>query len=295
MNSVSPIFIGGLMRSGTTLLRAMLGQHPAVAAGLETHWFEIDWQAGLARGEEPLRPYLHRIGAFFEFDTATVDRFAEASDSAPDFLDRFMSEVARRSGKPRWAEKTTGNVRHMDRIMASWPDARILHIVRDPKDVFASFRRSAKYGGAADYGMLWCDYFGDVERFKREPAIASALLELRYEDLVSAPAETMSRVLDFIGEPWHPEVAQFEGKADDHDRVQALTGHSSSTLVALAEPLMQSRVGTWSDVISESDMVAARDAVAARGLGPLFAAIEAGEDRIAGGSSTTQQWGTVKR
>ena len=40
----SPIFIGGLFKSGTTLLRAMLGQHSAIASGLETQWFKMDWE-----------------------------------------------------------------------------------------------------------------------------------------------------------------------------------------------------------------------------------------------------------
>ena len=47
-----PIFIGGIFRSGTTLLRAMLGQHPNIAAGLETYWFDIDWDDLVGREEQ---------------------------------------------------------------------------------------------------------------------------------------------------------------------------------------------------------------------------------------------------
>ncbi|MBT5190889.1 MAG: hypothetical protein HOM07_00975, partial [Rhodospirillaceae bacterium] len=73
MSNTSPIFIGGLMRSGTTLFRAMLSQHSAIASGLETHWFDIDWPNQQARGGEPLREYLHRIGDFFEIAAGPVD------------------------------------------------------------------------------------------------------------------------------------------------------------------------------------------------------------------------------
>ena len=41
----APIFIGGMFKSGTSLLRAMLGQHSAIASGLETYWFDWDWAA----------------------------------------------------------------------------------------------------------------------------------------------------------------------------------------------------------------------------------------------------------
>jgi hypothetical protein len=42
------IFIGGMFKSGTSLLRVMLGQHLAISAGLETAWFQLDWDSGLA-------------------------------------------------------------------------------------------------------------------------------------------------------------------------------------------------------------------------------------------------------
>ncbi|MDP6564266.1 MAG: sulfotransferase [Alphaproteobacteria bacterium] len=276
MNSRNPIFIGGLMRSGTTLLRAMLAQHSAIASGLETHWFDIDWRAGTARDGEPLRGYLHRIGQFFEIEAAAVDHLIGLAEDEAAYLDLFMSEVARRAGKRRWAEKTTGNIRHLDRIIEHWPEARIIHIYRDPKDVFASFRRGGKYGGAAEHGALWCDFFGDLERFKVDlPLGPENLLEMRYEDLVLAPEAEMRRVLAFLDEPWEAAVARFEGNADEHDRVRELTGHASTTLAQIARPLGRDRIGLWRGVIDERDMAVAREVVAGRGLGPLFARIEA--------------------
>jgi len=50
----SPIFVGGYFKSGTSLLRALLGQHPDVASGLETHWFAIDPKRQLGRHGEAL-------------------------------------------------------------------------------------------------------------------------------------------------------------------------------------------------------------------------------------------------
>lgn len=280
MISSAPIFIGGLMRSGTTLLRAMLGQHQAIASGLETHWFDIDVTAGKGRGNESLEDHLKRMASYFNLDpTATIHAIGQV-ENAEELLDRFMSEFARKSGKPRWAEKTTGNVRYMDRILRHWPDARILHIIRDPKDVFASFKRSERYGGPADYGALWCDFFADTERFKADPNIGPALMTLRYEQLVHAPETTMRKVLEFVGEAWNPSVAQFEGKPEEHQRVKALTGHVSSTLLELSKPLSQSRIGLWSDVLSEAEIDVARQVATERGLGAVFRDIEAETIRI---------------
>lgn len=289
MTSTAPIFLGGLMRSGTSLLRAMISQHHAIASGLETHWFDLDWSTGTARGREPLTPYLHRLGAFFEIEHKVVDGFIAEADSAVRFLDLFMAEVRTRAGKPRWAEKTPGNVRHMDRIHAHWPEARIVHIIRDPKDVFASFKRSQKYGGPADYGALWADFFADIERFKTDSGIADSLIEVRYEELVNTPETVMARILAFVDADWDPAVAVFDGKPDEHDKVMSLTGHSSTTLVELSKPLTQSRIGLWSDVLSEADIDSAREVVSARGLGDRFRAIEEETARFVASAPTGKE------
>jgi len=267
------------MRSGTTLFRAMLAQHSAIASGLETHWFDIDWPNQQARGGELLGDYLHRIGAFFEISAGEVDGYMAAAASAEAYLDLFMSAVARRDGKRRWAEKTTGNILHLDRILSHWPQGRIVHIIRDPRDIFASFRRSAKYGGVEDYAALWCDYLGRVECFKRDlPLNPDSYLELRYEALVRSPTAQMATVLDFLGEDWEDAVSQFAGNAEEHDRVLSLTGQSSSTLEQIAQPLSGDRIGLGRQSLSDVEMERARTVVAARGLADLFSRIESETD-----------------
>lgn len=272
--TAGPIFIGGLMRSGTTLLRAMLGQHRAIAAGLETHWFDLDVAGGVARKAEPLEPYVERLAAFFGLEPTPALAWLRQSRTAEDFLDKFMAAYAAGQGKPRWAEKTPGNIRHVGRILAHWPAAQVVHIVRDPRDVFASFRRSGRYGGPADYGALWCDFFADAAAARA--AHGAHVHECRYEALVRDPESEMRRLLDFLGEPWDPAAARFEGRPQEFEQVRALTGHESTTLAQLAEPLRQDRVGGWAEVLSQADVDAARAVCADRGLAEAFDRVLAG-------------------
>lgn len=275
-SSARPIFIGGLMRSGTTLLRAMLGQHRDIAAGLETHWFDMDVPAGVARKAEPLGPYVERLAAFFQIEPMPALAWLRQSRSAEDFLDRFMAAYAAGQGKSRWAEKTPGNIRHVGRILAHWPNAKVVHIVRDPRDVFASFRRSGKYGGPADYGALWCDFFADAAAAKA--AHPDAVHQCRYEALVRDPETEMRALLAFAGAAWDPAAAAFEGRPQEFSQVKALTGHESTTLAQLAEPLRQDRVGAWTAHLSQADVDAARAVCVARGMGDAF-------DRVLGGAT----------
>jgi hypothetical protein len=273
-STARPIFIGGLMRSGTTLLRAMLGQHRDIAAGLETHWFDIDVAAGMARKDEPLEPYVERLAAFFQMEPMPALAWLRQSRTAEDFLDRFMAAYAGGQGKPRWAEKTPGNIRHVGRILAHWPAAKVVHIVRDPRDVFASFRRSGRYGGPADHGALWCDFFADAAAARAE--FADAVYECRYEALVRDPEGEMRRLLAFVGAAWDPAAARFEGRPQEFAQVKQLTGHESTTLAQLADPLRQDRVGGWTEVLSPADVDAARTVCVQRGLGDTFDRVLAG-------------------
>lgn len=257
------------MRSGTTLLRAMLGQHPRIAAGLETHWFELDPAAGTARHGESAEDHIRRLAGFFQIEPMAALTWWRQAKAPEDFLSSLMAFYAAGQGKPRWAEKTPGNLRHAERILARWPAARLIHIVRDPRDVFASFRRSEKYGRPADYGALWCDYF-EAAAQARALAGPDRFVECRYEQLVWAPEVEMRRLLDFLGEPWDAACARFDGRPQEFEQVRDLTGHESTTLAQLAEPLTEARVGGWADVLSESDIAAARAVCATRGLAEVF-------------------------
>jgi hypothetical protein len=266
--SRAPIFIGGMFKSGTSLLRAMLGQHSAIASGLETYWFDWDWSA---RESDDMKVMYGRLAHFFDMSVAEVTGMAIDSATAEEFLATLMTEVARRQGKPRWAEKTPGNVAHADRIWAAWPDAKIVHIIRDPRDVFASLVEARKWDSPDEFADRWASTIGRGLRLKGEinPS-AKSYLAIRYEDLIAAPEQTMRRVIEFIGEPWEAAIAQFNGRQEDFDKVLEATGKASTTLERLKEPLTGDRVGIWPQVLSQAQVAAIQQAVAARGFADLY-------------------------
>ncbi len=271
--SRAPIFIGGMFKSGTSLLRAMLGQHSAIASGLETYWFDWDWSA---RESEAMKVMYGRLAHFFDMSVAEVTGMAMASATAETFLATLMAEVARRQGKPRWAEKTPGNIAHADRIWAAWPDAKIVHIIRDPRDVFASLVEAKKWDSPEEFADRWVSTIGRGLRLKSEinPS-ASSYLAIRYEDLIAAPEETMRRVIDFIGESWEPAAGQFSGRQEDFDKVLEATGKASTTLERLKEPLSGERVGIWPQVLTQKQLTEISRAIQARGYGDIYERVTA--------------------
>jgi hypothetical protein len=271
--SRAPIFVGGMFKSGTSLLRAMLGQHSAIASGLETYWFDWNWSA---RESASMKVMYGRLAHFFDMSVAEVTGMAMRSETAEDFLETLMAEVARRQGKPRWAEKTPGNIAHADRIWAAWPDAKIVHIIRDPRDVFASLVEARKWDSPEEFADRWVSTIGRGLRLKGEinPSDKS-YLAIRYEDLIAASEQTMRRVIDFIEEPWEAAVAQFTGRPEDFDKVLEATGKASTTLERLKEPLSGERVGIWPQVLTQNQLMEIKRAINARGYGDIYERVTA--------------------
>ena len=267
-----PIFVGGMFRSGTSLLRAMIGQHPNIASGLETYWFAIDWDR---RGDEDVQEKLRRLANFYEFDTKDILSMANDSATVHVFLSKLMSAYTLRLGKKRWAEKTPGNIQHMDRIISGWPDAKIVHIIRDPKDIYASLREEKKWDSVDEFTERWCSIVGAVEGFRDKLDMGpDRYFEVRYEALIADPLATTQKLFEFLDEPWSGDVARFGGKTDDFEKVRSATGKFSSPLKRLTQPLMSTRVGIWRRILSDDEVVSLRNAVSERGFGPAFRRIE---------------------
>ncbi len=278
----TPIFVGGLFKSGTSLLRAMLGQHSHIAAGLETYWFDLDWRS---LDSADMRTRIDRLAEFFDLPASDVHGIAADCTSAESFVGRLLDVIAAREEKPRWAEKTPGNIVHADRILQAWPDASILHIVRDPRDVYASLRQAAKWDTVEEFAERWCLFLGAAERHKSELDLNAAnFLELRYEALVLEPQATMRKVLAFLQEPYEEAAGRFRGKDGEFEKVKRATGKASTTLKRLGEPMTKTRVGIWREVLEAAELEELHREIGRCGLADLY-------ERICGESAQFQGTG----
>jgi len=275
MLSRDPVFIGGMFKSGTSLLRAMLGRHSRIFAGLETQWLAQDGR----NTPTERREWLERLAIFFDVPPSALEQAVGDEVQADACLDRLMRFLSARDGKPRWAEKTPYNVGAIDRILTYWPDAKIIHVVRDPRDVYASMVEIGKWKEPAVFANHWCNTVGAARDWLGAEG-HPAYHELRYEKLVLAPETAMREVLAFLGEPWEPEVAMFDGRPQDFERVQRATGKLSATLRRLVLPLTDSRIGVWAKIIGKEDWEPISVELSRRGYERLVAALIAETDAI---------------
>src|SRR5436190_19524223 len=124
----APIFVMGCWRSGTTFLARSLGQHPSIA--------HFPNETAVLRG-------------FFRWLEDGVEASTEEKAAiGRRFVSGWLDSYRRTTGKPRVLEKTPPNVLVMNWLLACFPDARFLHIVRDPRAVVSSMQeaREARLG-----------------------------------------------------------------------------------------------------------------------------------------------------
>lgn len=268
MTGSEPIFIGGLFKSGTTLLRTILGQHPNIAAGLETYWFDLDWDD---LSGEKTRERLRRLAVFYSRELPELEQMAAQSPNVGIFITQLFQDYARKQGKARWAEKTPGNIIHNQRLFQLWPNAKLIHVVRDPRDVLASLRRAKKWDDPDYFADLWCKFFRSAEKAKQAPPWCPGhFIEIRYEQLVSDTEAAMRCVIDFTDEPWHPAAGKFEGSSNEFEIVLAATGKASTSLDRLRRPIQRDLVGLFPQVLTKAELDQVRARVKAGGLESVY-------------------------
>ncbi|MBV8402560.1 MAG: sulfotransferase [Gammaproteobacteria bacterium] len=197
--SERPVFIVGMLRSGTTLAEQILASHPAVfGAGELTFWSGITG-ATFADASDP---------------DVTRARMSDARVAAlgNDYLQRLerLSPHARRV-----VDKLPTNFLSLGLIRAALPGARIIHLRRDPIDTCLSI-----YFQHFEVANTYTHDLGDLAHYYREYWRLMAhwrtvlpegtLLEVPYEALVSDLRGWVGRMLEFIGVPWSSKCLDFE-------------------------------------------------------------------------------------
>lgn len=194
----TPVFIVGMPRSGTTLAEQILAAHPqAHGSGERSALGRLAWRLG--GGETP--EALAHIAAL---DQATLDAQAQA------YLEEFRALAP---DKARIVDKMPGNYLHVWLIALLFPQAKIIHCLRDPRDIGLSiftFRFHGEHGYAHDLADLgWT--IGEERRLMNhwKAALPLPILSLRLDDWVHHFDATLARMLEFVDLPPDPACARF--------------------------------------------------------------------------------------
>jgi len=217
-DSRRPIFILGMNRSGTTLVEQMLSNHSAVVGGEEFGWLDA---------------YINR-----NWDKLPDMDAATAATCAGDYLDFAQKTFGE---APHFTDKLPGNFNWIGFIKALLPNARIVHMRRDPRDtclsIYKNYFDSVGNQYAYDLRELANYYLGyeDLMGFWHQE-FPGEIYDCSYEALVNDPEGEARKLLSHLSLDWEPAVLAF------HNNDRAIR---TASVGQVREKMYQSSVGGW--------------------------------------------------
>jgi hypothetical protein len=266
-----PIIVGA-PRSGTTLMRLMLDAHPNLAIPPETGFLgQLAPLQSAGAGPAELIAFIAEFPpdapAWQDYgvdrDALLTELCAMPAFTVGDGVRAFYRAYAARHGKARWGDKTPAHALVIPELVAVLPEARIIHVIRDGRDVAASLRQRW-FSPGHDIGIQ-AEFWGWHVRAARHDGPAHApYLEVRFEDLVREPRRTLEEVCAFVHLPFDEQMLRSHERAPqrlaEHRERRARDGSLVVSHEARFDqqrrtttPPDPQRIGTWRDELTPED------------------------------------------
>ena len=230
----APVFVLGFMRSGTTLTQEVLGAHPDI--------FVSDEAGFIAE----LNGELHRrfvigqgsAGKLRGLDAAGIRHLRDF------YWRRVHERYGDVIGGRLFVDKFTMNTLDLGLINVIFPDARVIFVMRDPRDVVLSCYMQLMVPSPATAQMItWENTVGFYAQMMRwwmhvRGMLTLSYAELRYEDLVADFETSFRKIFELIGVEWNPVVAEFHKQA-------AGKYIATPSRTQVSQPLYSTSVARW--------------------------------------------------
>lgn len=222
--SALPVFVVGMPRSGTSLVEQTLARHPSVFGAGELNYVQDLIMAGAAGPHYPssvaslTNEALRKFGGYYA---------VRASALAPQ--------------AKRIVDKLPANFRHLGLIHLALPNARIVHVRRDPVDTcFSCYSKLFLNGLNYTYELGELGrYYKAYERLMahwRSVLPQDAMLDVQYETLVGNFTDEARRLVAFCGLEWDERCVAFH---ETSRAVRTLSGYQ------VRQPLFKTSIGRW--------------------------------------------------
>lgn len=155
-------------------------------------------------------PAYTRSPAIFETKCLNWPKFAKAATEFMDALHAPLVPSIDAMGQHAWVDDTPYSVLHADQLHRVYPDMKLIHVYRDPRDVLASYR--TKNWGSGDVRLI-ASRIAEVYRrwfAVREQLPANAYCEVELEQLSASPEVELKRIMEYINLPYDASIQQLD-------------------------------------------------------------------------------------
>jgi hypothetical protein len=258
-----PIFIIGCDRSGNTLLRVMLNQSSVLHIPKESGFITKLWKQQELYGDftqpyqrwffiRDLQTYKATSQTFsFPIFELTLEEAEEAlakiaPTNYPGATTALFKAAAHKKGKQRWGDKTPAYVLQLNCLAEAFPHAKFVHIIRDGRDVSASIIKA----GWLNSFIKTAEYWHKRVKTAMEAGVTlgnSRYYELRYEQLVLYPEQTLKDLCTWLDLEYTPMMLEHQRNASNY--VSNWQGHNM-----VKKPIDSSRVYAWKTQLSQRQL-----------------------------------------
>ena len=214
----TPFFIVGAQRTGTTLLRLILNSHSQLAIPEEARFLTPFLKKTYLR--KPLSgktlanaiKYLSLNSQYqqWNYDSAPVlSMLTKQSEiTIHDLINHLYSSYALHEGKELWADKSLF-FRNIDLLAELFPESKFIHLTRDGRDIFHSWRKMDKSkDNAASTALDWNYKIYRIEKSFSKLS-DDRKLTVRYEDLLDNSVNTVKHICSFIGVKFEEQMMEY--------------------------------------------------------------------------------------
>jgi hypothetical protein len=205
-------FIVGCPRSGTTMVQQALNRHSQVVIPPETKFFFSFFGHSHRRQLRHVERLNADLGITLPRPPARVATVAQGRDLYDDMARRYLERLGK-GGVAYFGEKTPEHTGHMPRIRQLFPDAKIIVLYRDGRDVALSLTKVPWMSRDLYVNFLVWLYYHRVVRDARNAGLPD-LYFARYEDIVADPEAELGAMLRFLDLPGEPAVARGWGNSE---------------------------------------------------------------------------------
>lgn len=265
VKDISPIFVVGCGRSGTTLLRVMLHRHSQLYIAKESYFIPEmypRWHVGM--NNEEIDAFVDKIMKYPRPpEQAAIDFLGWEKESLREYFrrmsDRQYSDVVAglythgmvNSSKKYWGDKTPRYIINLSLLYKLFPNAKFVHLIRDGRDVTMSYFKCG-WGpkNILEGARFWSKRVNAGRAFHATNPDAN-YYEVRFEDLLESPEDTLKNLCQFIG------IKYENNMLDYHKNIEKNFGENEKLKdhVLLKSPVNRNRIKAWARGMSNSDVI----------------------------------------
>jgi hypothetical protein len=245
----------------------MLNAHPHIGVPNELSYFTsvpdswiASWQnvpVSVPEFRQAVRDQLFHRYAMEEVGIETEPLLERIVDVAADRNLRtpyrlMLEAYVDAEGKKRWGEKTPTNLFYCDTLCEMFPDARFIHLVRDPRAVVRSANRFPRLpDDTVINASNWHHYMQVGYRRLTQHVPSSQRRTIRYEDLTSTPEASAREICEFINAPFSERMLRFHEESEEYmpSSIDELGGSRKVT-----RPVYTDKQAKWKDELTDSEI-----------------------------------------